>query len=295
MLNWNDLSVFLAVAERGTLAGAARDLGVNHSTVFRRLGKLEQALEARLFERLPEGYVLTSAGQALLPHARTADGAVADVLREVAGHDAAPAGPVRITTAPNLAHTVLPEAVALLRRRHPGIEARIAVSDSDADLVRREADIALRATLRPPEPLVGRRVATLPWWVVAAADYPSPPAGLAAMAGHPLIGPGRALERLAAFSRPPGRPPYVATANELLTMAALARAGVGLALLPADHDTAGLRRLFPLPGVVSELWLLTHPDLIRIRRVRAVWETVLEVAGARFEPAAARPAAPRSR
>ncbi|MEO0998726.1 MAG: LysR family transcriptional regulator [Pseudomonadota bacterium] len=291
MLNWNDLGVFLAIAERGTLAGAARDLGVNHSTVFRRLGKLEQALEARLFERLPEGYALTSAGQALLPHARAADGAVADILREVAGHDAAPAGPVRITTAPNLAHTVLPHAVAMLRSRHPGIEVRVAVSDSDADLMRREADIALRATARPPEPLVGRRVATLPWWVVAAADYPDPPATVDAMAGHPLIGPGRSLERLAAFGRPPGRPPYVATANELLTMAALARTGIGLALLPADHDDPGLKRLFPLPDVVSELWLLTHPDLIRIRRVRAVWETVLETTRGRFGPAAPRPAA----
>ncbi len=107
-MNWNDLKVFLAVAEHQTLAGAARSLGLNHSTVFRRLNTLEEDVDTRLFDRLPEGYVLTPAGERMRELARQADSAVVGIQREVAGRDLKPQGTVRLTTAPNLARHWLP-------------------------------------------------------------------------------------------------------------------------------------------------------------------------------------------
>ena len=118
-MNWNDLSVFLAIAEQGSLAGAARDLKINHSTVFRRLNSLESDLDTRLFERLPDGYVLTPVGERMRELALEAEGAIQSIEREVAGRDLEPCGTVRLTTAPNIARTIVPGVLKKLRRTHP--------------------------------------------------------------------------------------------------------------------------------------------------------------------------------
>lgn len=272
-VNWNDIPLFLAIADHGTLAGAARALGINHSTVFRRLAALEDAAGARLFDRLPTGYLLTAAGDTMLPLARAAEQSMRDIAREVIGHDTALSGPVRVTAPPKLARAILPAAVKSLRQDHPGIRVEIVVSDADYDLTRREADIALRATTAPPEHLVGLKLLDLPWSVCAPPAWRNKPRTLDDLAGHPLIGPEAGLTRLAVFRKLPVRD-YVATANDISTMAALAAAGVGLCLLPADQQRPDLVRLFDVPGAAGELWLLTHPDLHRIPRVKAVWTAI---------------------
>ena len=281
-MNWNDLSVFLAIADQGSLAGAARSLDLNHSTVFRRLNALEDDLDTRLFDRLPEGYVLTPVGERMRELARQADTAVQSIEREVAGRDMEPSGVVRLTTAPNIARTVVPGVVRKLQRTHPGILVEVAVGDSDYDLNRREADLALRATTRPPEHLVGRRVATLAWAVCSASSSRGrQPASEADLAGMPMIGADAAMMRLDAFQwmEDNYHDQIVARANDLSTMAALARAGVGLALLPSDQCGSGLQRLFDIEGLSGELWLLTHPDLRNVRRIRVVWDALAEAAG----------------
>ncbi len=278
-MNWNDLKVFLSIANAGTLAGAAGALNNNHSTVFRRLNALEAALDTRLFERLPSGYALTPAGERMLEHARNAELAVTAIERDVAGRDLAPSGLVRLTTAPNLARTLVPEALKLLRESHPGINVEISVGDSDYDLSRREADLALRATTRPPEHLIGRKLADLVWWFCGSSKGRRGINNLAALKGQPLIGADDTLRRLDVFQwqETHYRPQIVARSNDLSTMAALARAGVGIALLPSDQQETGLRRLFTVPEVRGELWLLTHPDLRRVQRIRAVWEALAQV------------------
>lgn len=280
-MNWNDLKVCLAIAESGSLAGAARSLGLNHSTVFRRLNALEDDLKVRIFDRLPEGYVLTPVGERVLELADEADTAVQTIERELAGQDLEPTGLVRLTTAPNLARTIVPAAVRGLRETHPGIVVETLVGDSDYDLNRREADIALRATPRPPGHLVGRRLAELSWWVCgASSSRRSAPASAEDLAGHPLIGADAAMMRLEAFQwlETHYRDDIVARANDLSTMAALTIAGVGYSLLPSDQDPRGLKRLCPADYIDAELWLLTHPDLRNVRRIRAVWDALAAAA-----------------
>lgn len=278
-MNWDDLKTFLAIAGEGTLAGAAVRLKRNHSTVFRRLNALEADLNTRLFDRLQTGYVLTPVGERMLELAREVEALMHGIEREVAGRDLMPTGTVRLTTAPNIARTIVPLAVQRLRRSHPGIVVETAAGDTDYDLNRREADIALRATRRPPPQLIGRRLMNLDWWVCAGGSTRGRlPRSPEALAGHALIGADSALMRLDVFRwlhAEHGRE-IVARANDLSTMASLAQAGVGLALLPSDQREKGLKRLFSLPQFGGELWLLTHPDLRNVRRVRAVWDAIVD-------------------
>ncbi len=281
--DWNDLRYFLAVAREGTLAGAARALRVDHSTVFRRLNACEQRLGARLFERLAGTYELTDAGRSMLERVEHIDAEVSAIEREVAGRDVHLAGVVRLTTADNLAHTYLPGYLAELGRLHPDIRVELVVGGEAYDLSRREADVALRATSRPPEHLVGRRVVSLPWGVCAGETYlarAGRPESMADLATHRLIGPDDRMLHLPAFAWARRHLPatcIAATANDLITMAALAEAGMGLALLPGDLVRPGLVRLFPMtPAFTSQIWLLTHPDLRAVARVRAVMEFLTE-------------------
>lgn len=276
-MNWNDLKVFLAIAESGSLAGAARRLHHNHSTVFRRLNALEDSLGVRLFERLPAGYVLTQAGQHMLGLSRDADATMQRIQLELAGQDFAPEGEVRITTAPNIARKILPPVIKSLRKSHPGIVVELSAGDSDYDLNRREADIALRATTRPPEHLIGKRVHTYTWWIHGSSKgRDRPPVTLEACHGKPMIGADPSMMRLEAFQwfEAQYQADMVARANDLTTMAALAVAGVGYALLPSDQSEPGLRRLCQVSHLSSELWLLTHPDLRNVQRIKVVWDAL---------------------
>lgn len=277
-MNWNDLPVFLAIAETGSLSAAARQLGNNHSTVFRRLNALEEDLGVRLFERFSGRYLLTSAGERMLELTRVTDGTVQQIERELAGRDFSPAGKVRLTTAPNISHTILPRAVKSLHKSHPQIVVEIAVGDTEYDLNRREADIALRATTQPPEHLVGRRVMTMDWWLCCARSNRRPaPKTLADLQQLPFIGADPSMLRIDAFQWLEANysENILARTNDLSTMAMLAAAGLGYAVLPSDQDAPNLKRVFKVPNIRGELWLLTHPDLRNVARVKAVWEAVI--------------------
>lgn len=277
-MNWNDLRVFLAIAETGSLAGAARQLNNNHSTIFRRLNALEEDLGVRLFERFATGYLLTGAGERMLELTRVTDSTVQQIERELAGRDFSPTGKVRITTAPNISHTILPRAVKSLRKSHPQIVLEIAVGDTEYDLNRREADIALRATTHPPEHLIGRRVMEMDWWICCAKTNRKPlPKTLADLQQEKFIGADPSMLRIDAFQWLEANysDNIVSRTNDLSTMAMLAVAGIGYALLPSDQDAPGLKRVLQVPDSRGELWLLTHPDLRNVQRIKAVWEAVI--------------------
>jgi DNA-binding transcriptional LysR family regulator len=175
-------------------------------------------------------------------------------------------------------------AVKKLRKSHPAIAVEIAVGDSDYDLNRREADIALRATSSPPENLVGKQLRELGWWVCCGTRVVHKPKNLKQLAKLPLIGADFALLRLPVFQwlEDNYQSQIVARANDLATMSALTREGVGVSLLPADLQEPGVRQQFCLPDQVGQLWLLTHPDLRFSPRIRAVWEAIECATGERL-------------
>jgi DNA-binding transcriptional LysR family regulator len=299
--DWNDLRYFLAIAHAGHLAGAARSLGVNHSTVFRRINAMEERLKVRLFDRLPDGYALTAAGADILDQAERIDEDFDALQRKLAGRDFELSGRVRLTTAPNLAAAYLPVILEEFEAEFPEVRIEISVSDSDYDLARREADLALRATTAPPDFLVGRRIASLPWIACASDRYlqqHGEPRGESDLAEHALIGADPGFARLTVFdwlrrSQPSSAIRY--TCNDLRTMAALAQQGLGIALLPADMQHCDLKPLFRVcPEATGELWLLTHPDLRRVARIRALMSFLYDRlrADSRLKPFAAQSSPP---
>jgi DNA-binding transcriptional LysR family regulator len=301
-LDWNDLRYFLAIARAGSLAGAAQALGVNHSTVFRRLNAFEDRLGVRLFERLPEGYAPTPEGEDIRRHAEAMDESVNALARSVAGRDGRLSGRIRLTTASTLASDYVAGYVRAFRDRYPDIQVEIATGDHDFDLNRREADVALRATQSPPEQLVGRKVLELPWYVCAGKESIArhgAPASMADLGNFPLIGADDGFVRLPPYAwlrRTFAEGQFAARAGDIATIRALTLAGLGVTVLPGDQYCSELVHLFPVePAFVGQLWLLTHPDLRHVARIRSFMDFLAESlrADPRIAPRAL-PVAPRS-
>jgi len=278
-MDWDALRIVLAVARAGSLSGAARALGVNHSTVFRRLGVIESELEVRLFERLPGGFLATAAGEALRAAAERVEAEVLDAERKLSGQDLRLTGSLRVTAPDTLALRLLPEALAAFRPAYPGIEVELSIDNGIADLTRREADVAVRPTDRPPEALVGRRIAAIAFAAYGAPGYLRETAGRP-LAAHAWIAPDESLRRLAVARWLRDELPDAAVAlrsDSLMGLFEAARAGLGLALLPcfmADPEPGLVRVTGPLDGAATSLWLLTHEDLRRTARVRAFLDFV---------------------
>lgn len=277
--NWDDLRFFLAVAKAGSLSGAARTLGVNHSTVFRRIGGFEERLGVRLFDRLPSGYLLTAAGEQLYESALRIEEEVAGIDRTVRGQDLSLSGVLRITTLDMLALSILPRHLVAFRESYPGIELELAISNVTLNLTKREADVALRVGNKPPESLVGRRLGQLAFAVYGAIEYLQQRRETE-LPHHEWIGfdyEHAALARRFAAFLPEVQPAF--RVNSVAVAVAAAREGIGLAPLPcalADQDPT-LERVCELPSDFTlDLWLLTHEDLQKTARVRAFLDFLAE-------------------
>jgi DNA-binding transcriptional LysR family regulator len=283
MLDWNDLRLVLAIARSGSLAGAGRALGVNHSTVFRRLNACEGAMGVRLFERTAQGYAPTAAGERLVAAAERIETEVIEADRELTGRDHRLAGRLRVTSSETLAFRVLTRHLAAFRRLHPGIQVELAIDNRQLDLSKREADVALRADRPMQGDLYGRKLADIAWSVYGArtylAEHGRPPAE-SALSEHQLIGWDAAATRLKAAAWLAGHAPPEAIAyrcGSLLNQLVAAKTGIGLAVLPcylADPEPELERVLAPLPDLATELWLITHRDLRNTARVRAFMDAV---------------------
>lgn len=278
--NWDDLRVFLTLAREGTLTTAAKALGVSHPTVARRVQALEKQIGARLFERLPDRFAPTSAGEKLLADTEAMEKAALSIGRRSAELGDTVSGVVRLSAG---------EAMAALIARHlPGlrqglqeIEFEVIASHTLANLSRREADLLIREQVPELGGIVARKLGRVAYAIYAARGLPL--GRNESLEGQPWIGfdddhsymPGQhwLQERLG------GKRPAV-RGNNWLVLAEATRAGAGLAVLPCylgDPDPA-LRRV---GGVIAEVfadqWLLVHRDLRALPRVRAVMDAVVDL------------------
>jgi DNA-binding transcriptional LysR family regulator len=281
--DWNDLRSFLAIARHGSLQGASRTLGVNHSTVFRRLNALEARLGVRLFDRSPRGYALTIAGEHMLASAERVEDEILGLERRLLGGDVRLAGTLRVTTTDTLVHGLLGPHLRAFQARYPAIELELITGNAFFDLSKREADVALRPSRHPGDAMVGRRLAAIAVALYAGRNYVAErgrPASEAELSGHALITGDASLAHLPAtrwLERHVTHGVTVLRCNSWLSQSAAARAGLGLAVLPCflgDPAPELVRVLPPEPALAGELWLLTHPDLRRTARVRAFMETL---------------------
>ena len=142
-LEWNDLTVILAICRAGSLSGAARSLGHNHSTVYRKITAIEEKTGVRFFERLPNGYVMTEAGETALRYGEQVETEMHGLEREILGRDSRLKGRIRLTAPSFMSDHVLPSFIADFRQSHPDVSVDIVGTSTSMDLGRREADIAI--------------------------------------------------------------------------------------------------------------------------------------------------------
>jgi DNA-binding transcriptional LysR family regulator len=277
-LAWDDFRLIKAIADVRTLPAAAALLGINHSTVFRRLGQIEEALGAKLFERHRSGYTLTTPGEEMVALAQRMDDDITAFTRKMAGREITPAGEVRVTTNDSLLIHLLTPLFVKFRKTYPDLRLDVVLANQELNLSKRDADVAIRATDSPPENLVGRRAATIAWALYGRADdFPDPqtldPESLYDR-DWVSLGDNLAMLKAVRFVRehvPPERIGY--KVNTVLGLAEAVEQGLGIGHLPCFIGDArpGLVRIGPLnPDFSAGLWLLTHSDLRQSPRVRVL-------------------------
>lgn len=280
--DWNEFKIVLAVARAGSLAGAAKDLGHDHSTIFRWLNALEKRKAVQLFDRTSGQYVPTDAGAQMVLAAERMEAEALALDRSITGQDKRLSGKLKVTSSETLAYRILNEVLAGFRHEHDGIEIELLVDNRQLDLLRREADIAIRAT-RPHEgELFGRKIASTPWTFYGSSIYLSEhgsPTDHASLSGHAIIGWDSGAVAAASEWLTKNISPHAFSyrTSSLINQLMAVKAGLGLALLPCylgDQESDIERILEPLDELTRELWLITHKDLRNTARVRAFFDHV---------------------
>ena len=280
--DWDDLRVFLALSRESNLTATARKLGVSHPTVARRVKSLEDTIGARLFDRLPDRFVLTAAGDELLADAQAMERAAESIDRRSAGLTDTAQGTVRISAGEAMT-AFLASHLPRLRASLQCIEFELIASHTLANLSRREADLLIREQVPDLSSIVVRRLGRVAYAVYGGHDLRVPNAAREMLRRLPWLGfdeehdymPGQSWV-LALLE---GRRPAVRV-NDWQVLQVIVRAGAGLAVLPCylgDGDPA-LRRIGPiLAEVAADQWLLVHRDLRDLPRVRAVMDALIRL------------------
>lgn len=272
-IDWDDLRVFSAIVRGASVRAAAKDLGIHHSTVARRLENLEQHLGVHLFTRTPLGLRITDEGRDVLGRAERVETEIDSLERGLHGQDQRLEGLIRLTMLDAMAVGFMMDDLARFAALYPRVDLELLATYEELDLGRREADMAIRVTASPPEFLVGRNLGTFALAVYGTPGY---------LAEHdPLERPEECAWVGVAQGPPddawrdsmfPGIQTRVQTQSVLLRIAAV-RAGIGVALLPCglcDSDPSLVR----VPGVATvvgdPIWALTHPDLRGTARIRVL-------------------------
>jgi DNA-binding transcriptional LysR family regulator len=277
-MNWDDLKIFLAVAEAPSMRVAAKSLKVSHSTVSRRIESLEEDLGVRLFDRMPDGYKLTQSGEELLPVAKSTDADLHTFGRTVAGRDDELKGQVCVTIPGVIPVKYFMAHFMEFARQYPEIQLKIHDSFEVFDLSRREADVAIRFTNNPPEHLIGRKLGKMYQAVYARRDYIDRHDPAAADSDAKWIGWGTPEERPTWIEKSPF--PHLGVAghfNNMVIQFEAAKAGMGLgyfSCILGDTDPDLVRLSEPKPQM--DVWLLSHRDLRAAARMRAFRQFIIQ-------------------
>jgi DNA-binding transcriptional LysR family regulator len=287
-LRWDDVRLFLALHRARSLSGAGARVGLDASTLSRRLAALEERLAARLFDRTRDGLVATGAAELLFPAAEEMESAHARFARDASGFEREVEGVVRLSVPPGIADAFVAPGLARLRKKHPGIRIDLDASVRLLDLTRREVDLALR-TIRPQSgELVMQKVSASRWTPMVASTKAQKGTRFERWDdvdwiawGDDLAGipPARWLAKHAPKAVP------VLRTSHMATQVAAVEAGLGVALLPLAYTrvsaVAPLRVAKSLDASASDLpinetWLVGHRALRGVPRIAAVWDFLVD-------------------
>ena len=286
--DWDDVRLFLELVRQGSARSAAAELGMSHSTIVRRVERLESSLGVRLFDRDFTGYRPTAAGETLMTSALAAEDALLTADRQLHGQDAKLTGEIRITTSDILANYFLMPDLTEFSNQYPDIELSLSVSYDLFDLSRREADVAIRFMrlgTSPPEDLVGRKLITGTSCYYASEQYlkthdPWSADTTARWVGWGDEEPFPDWVKNSAFPNVPA----VGDFGNVMVQATAARAGLGLTVLPCFVGDS-IADIVRIPGCEPydnyDIWMLSHPDLRDTARHRIFRTFVAESFAAR--------------
>lgn len=283
--DWNDLKILLALARGGSVAGAARALGVDQSTVSRRLAALEQSMGCPLLVRGGREFSWTTEGRTMIAAAEAAEAAIDGGIRNLRSSRLAASGTVRVSTTPGFA-TILMRALPELQARHPGLEIDVTGTMETVDLAKGEADIALRAgTPREPD-VIARKAFRTGWFLYASPDYlrvAGPLRSIEDLPRHRQVLMAPALQGMASGLRwledhRNESTPHTRIDN-LQSAIQVAELGRGIVCLPHSlaHLEPGLVRAWPEPVAISESYLTFHESLRGVARIHAAVEALMEL------------------
>jgi DNA-binding transcriptional LysR family regulator len=269
-MDWDDLRYVLAVADRGSLSGAARQLGVNHATVLRRVNAFEENMGLSVFDRTARGYRIAPRRRRVLDAMRDVEEAALGVERAITAARSPLAGVVRVTSTDTLCLGVLPGIIAGLQHEAEGLEIELSSQNQHADLARLDADIAVRPSAKLPSELTGVVAAKLGLSVYAAPDGDDGWLGLSGSLAQATLG-----ERIAEIT---GDAPIGSRSDSFPVLREMAAAGQGRAILPCilgDPDPRLVRIDGLIPDSAVDVWVASHVDLAEVPRIRAVRDLII--------------------
>ncbi len=279
--DWRLVRSFLAALDHGSLLGAARALKASQPTLGRQIAEFEAQLGQVLFERTGRGLVPTPMALQLAESARAMDSAANQLARNVSGAEAGVSGTVRISASQPVACYLLPPILAQMRLALPEVQVELVASNAVSNLLRREADIALRMVPPDQASLVARRIAKVGVSAYAHRDYlrrrgtPKQPRDLL---NHELIGSDRdeaIIKGMASFGLPVSRESFAFRCDDLIAYWQAVRAGLGLGFV-ADYLAATDKDVVPVLPMVKvpplPIWLTVHREIRTSRRIRAVYD-----------------------
>lgn len=280
--SWDLYGAFLAVMQGGSLSAAARALDVAQPTVRRQIEQLEAQLGVVLFTRAPNGLVPTEVARSTLPYAEALAAAARALVRSVSAPADAERGTVRVTCSEVVGVEVLPPMIAALQRRSPLLQVELAATNRNEDLLRRDADVAVRMTAPTQEGLVRQRAGRIELGLFATEGYlaahPAPKTLRQLGRDHALVGADRSrstIDALAALGLVTTPRSYAFRSDSDVAQLAAVRAGVGVGVCQAP--IAGpLVRVLPSVALHLDAWVVTHEDLRAVARVRAVFEHLVK-------------------
>jgi DNA-binding transcriptional LysR family regulator len=283
VLSPSDLEIVLAMTRTGTLAGAGERLHVDASTVFRSMQRIERGLGRPLFERSRSGYAANELALTLAEQAEHMESALEAARSATQARPEQVSGSVRITTTDTILHGLVAPALKALAAEHPLLAYELHAGNEIASLTRRDADIAVRATKRPPQHLVGRHLGPIRVALYAAKKGPVKRYADVESGAAPWIAPDDALPEHPSVLWRKRHLPKVAPryrVNSILSVMELVARGLGVGILPvflAEGRTDLLALTDALEDGQTELWLLTHPESRHLRRVAAVYGHLAQV------------------
>lgn len=286
MQDWDDLRFFLAVARTGSLTAAAEKLGVNQSTVSRRINGFEQELKVRLFERFSTGYVLTPEGEELLHRAEHIEDETYAIDRHVMGKNVDLSGPIRVTCSLVIARYFLIPLLKRFYKLHPGIVILLDLSSSLHNLTAREADLAIRVTRDAiPETLIGRELGQIEYSVYGESKYVE--CYLKNNGDEPLHWIGEDNTQEQPYWLPPdiNLLQLVMRTNDVFATLDALKQGLGVGRLPrfmgeGEKKLQQLELKHSIPTI--PVWMLTHADMRRVNRVSVFTAFIAEEFGKQF-------------